>query len=86
MCECDGTKWLVNLLQSGHAVMINEGILALVIIASQKNKDFVGKLRETDLVEVILKLSGKEELSAEVMCNLLTLLLHLLQEGIVTLP
>ena len=83
---CDGSKWLVQLLQSDHPTMINEGLLAISVVCSHvKMGGRVGidKLQGTSVVEDVLRLlSGAEEsASQEMLYNALALVLHLCQHG-----
>ena len=81
VCEVDGGKWLVHLLSTDNALMVNEGLVALAIVCSKHDRQINEKLAAANVVPDLLRVLGGQSVSGEVVSNGLALLLHLAQDG-----
>ena len=81
VCEVDGAKWLVHLLSTDNALMVNEGLVALAIVCSKHDRQINEKLATANVVQDLLRVLGGQKVSGEVVSNGLALLLHLAQDG-----
>jgi hypothetical protein len=75
--EADGGKWLVNLLSTGNALMINEGLIALAIVSSKKDSHLNEKLSTTIIVPSLFDVLRDQKMSQEIISNGLALLVQL---------
>ena len=79
--EADGGKWLVNLLSTGNALMINEGLIALAIVSSKKDSHLNEKLSTTIMVPSLFDVLRDQKMSQEIISNGLALLVQLAHDG-----